>query len=320
MPVACPIEGSRARSHDHSRPGLRFSYVQPCSVRRGVQRPSKQSVEADAEPVAPRARVPLATFSVRVHTQGVARCRARTEDGTGPLCARKVKKEGLRCWQHRGLPTAPPRISQSPRSRTRSANKRTPMHEQRRQQREAIRAARIEDKQRERVRKAADYCNDILTDGWAEAVAERATDYVTDETWKRLLKSRSNQCRTLAQIAQRISAGKDKLHDWLGSFVSWILSLIGVGAAAREFAGELASNIPIPPIDAKIVAVARGIQVTGILLCVVRDENLTRCQCFIDLALVEAKTRVRKILVTAMGDWTRLAEFSLKENRQAMTG
>lgn len=186
---------------------------------------------------------------------------------------------------------------------------------ERRQRRSAAREVRIQEKQRERVQRAADYCSEILAAGWVDAVAERATDYVAHDTWRRLFRSRKNYCKALARIAQEILAGKKRLHDGIGRFTSWLLGLIGVGAATREFAGELVANIPILPIDAKIVAVTRGIQVTGILLCMVRDEDPTRCQCFIDLALVEAKTTVKKILVTAMGDWTRLAEFPRKEQR-----
>jgi hypothetical protein len=255
------------------------------------------------------ATVRLAAFSIRVQAQGMARCRARTKDGTGPLCTRKVKKEGLRCWQHKGLPTAPSRLSMPPKPRRRGASRTIPTHERR----AANRVARAEAKQRERIQKAADYCSDILTDGWAAAVADRAAEYVTDQTWHRLFRSRSNHCKTLARIAQRILAGKDKFHGWLGDLIAWLLSLVGISAAAREFAGELASNIPILPIDAKIAAVTRGIQVTGILLCVIRDEDLTKCKCFIDLVLVEAKTTIKKILVTAIGDWTQLANFPLQE-------
>lgn len=191
------------------------------------------------------------------------------------------------------------------------------MQQQERQQRATARAARIEEKKRERVKKAADYCADILTDGWTAAVAERASDYVTEQTWHRVFAARRNHCRTLAQIARKILEGKNRLHDWLGSFIAWLLSLVGIGAAAREFAGELVANIPIPPIDAKLVAVTRGIQVTGILLCVARDEDLTQCQCFIDLALVEAKTKVKKILIAATSDWIGLADFPLKDQRRA---
>ena len=47
-------------------------------------------------------------------------------------------------------------------------------------------------------------------------------------------------------------------------------------------------NIPLP-MDAKMVSVARGIQVAGILLCVIDNRDLTKCECFIDLAKTESK-------------------------------
>jgi hypothetical protein len=247
----------------------------------------------------------------------MARCRARTEDGTGPLCNRKVKKDGMRCYQHKGLPTAPPRLSKSVELPKRGTRGSARAREQARHSRAAARAARIEEKKRERIKAAADYCSDLLMEGWSETVAERAADYVSDQAWNRIFRSRGNQCKTLAQLARQALAVKDQLRDLLGSVVAWILSLIGVGAAAREFAGELATNIPVLPVDAKLIAVARGLQVTGIALCVIREENVTRCQCFVDLALAETKTQVRKILVTALGDWAQLAEFSPKEARRA---
>jgi uncharacterized protein (DUF1778 family) len=252
----------------------------------------------------------------------MARCRARTENGTGPLCTRKVKSDGLRCWQHKGLPTAPPRMPKRSANRQsgtgRGNTSRTTLRqEQERRRRATEKAARVEAKKRERIKKAADYCSDVLTDGWVNAVAAQATEYVTDETWHRIFRSRSNQCRMLARIAQRILAAKEQLHDWLGDFLAWLLSLVNIGTAAREFAGELAANIPIPPIDLKIVAVARGVQVAGVVVCVARGEDLTECQCFIDLALMETKTKVKKILVAAMSGWIRLAYFPPKEQYQA---
>jgi len=83
---------------------------------------------------------------------------------------------------------------------------------------------------------------------------------------------------------------------------------LGAGSAARAFTEELISNIPLP-IDAKMIAVARGVQVAGILLCVMDNRDLTKCECFIDLALVETKERVDQILVAAMSDWAGLARF-----------
>jgi len=67
-------------------------------------------------------------------------------------------------------------------------------------------------------------------------------------------------------------------------------------------------NIPLP-IDAKMIAVARGVQVAGILLCVMEGRDLDKCECFIDLALAEAQERVKQVLIAAMSDWTELARF-----------
>jgi hypothetical protein len=94
----------------------------------------------------------------------------------------------------------------------------------------------------------------------------------------------------------------------VGSFAGWLTSLIGGDEVTKAFARELATRIPLPP-DARLVAVARGLQVTGVLLCVANGDDLTRCQCFIDLALAETKTRVKKILLAAVDDWTGLAAY-----------
>jgi hypothetical protein len=167
----------------------------------------------------------------------------------------------------------------------------------------------MEEKRRDRIQAAADHCSELLSEGWADAVAERAADYVSQESWNRMFQRHRNQCKALARLAQRILYFKDQIHDWIGTFVARILELIGVGKIPREFAAELATNIPITPVDAKIIAVARGLQVAGIALCSFRAEDITRCQCFIDLALAETKTQVRKILAAAMDDWVKLVVF-----------
>jgi hypothetical protein len=155
----------------------------------------------------------------------------------------------------------------------------------------------------------ADYCSDFLTDGWADTVAERAADYVSAELWSRLTERRRKHCRALARMAKRILEFKDQLHGWAGALVTWVLSLFGVRVVVREFAGELAKNIPIGPIDAKMAAVSRGLQVTGVALCISGGEDITKCQCFIDLALDETKSRVKRILAAAMEDWVKLAMY-----------
>lgn len=81
----------------------------------------------------------------------------------------------------------------------------------------------------------------------------------------------------------------------------------------RAFTRELATNIPLP-YEARAIAVARGAQITGVLLCAINGEDLTRCQCFIDLALEETKTVVKKILLAGADDWVGLAAFPVRGN------
>jgi len=69
-----------------------------------------------------------------------------------------------------------------------------------------------------------------------------------------------------------------------------------------------------------MIAVARGAQVAGILLCVMDNRDLARCECFIDLALAETKERLHQMLDTAMSDWTALARFTPPSNRPDSLG
>jgi hypothetical protein len=228
----------------------------------------------------------------------------------------------MQCHQHRGMLEAGPRqTGAATRGRTTLGTKRRRLHTvalqtgpppSRSTRPSPDRTAAQERRRRERVEEAASFCADVLTDSWQEAVADRATDYVTEEIWQQLFRRRRRRrCKILADIASAILAGKKKLHDLVGSIASWFASLMGGDRVVQAFVRQLASNIPLPP-DAKLVAAARGIQVTGILLCLANGDDLTRCQCFIELALSETKTRIKKILVAAINDWTGLADFPAK--------
>ncbi|HKN52818.1 MAG TPA: hypothetical protein VJX66_09970, partial [Amycolatopsis sp.] len=70
---------------------------------------------------------------------------------------------------------------------------------------------------------------------------------------------------------------------------------------------------------AKFTAVARGVQLTGIMLCLAAGRDLTHCPCFIELALNETKDRVKKILTAALDDWTNLASFPAPEHATNIT-
>ena len=153
------------------------------------------------------------------------------------------------------------------------------------------------------------FCADSLSDGWQAAVAGQVTEYA-GSTWERLVRShRKRSCRALARIARSILQAKTQLHKDVGRLFGWVAGAFGAGDAARAFTEELASNIPLGPLDVKMIAVARGVQIAGILLCVIDNRDLTKCECFIDLALAETKERVNQILVAATSGWTGLARF-----------
>jgi hypothetical protein len=166
-----------------------------------------------------------------------------------------------------------------------------------------------EQRQKKRVDEAVKLCSEVLSDGWQETAASRATDYVSEQTWHALFRRRrTRHCRALADLAASVLTGKEKLHDLIGSLARWIAAFLGVGSVEQKLISELTSKLPLPW-DSKMVAVARGIQVTGILLCLADGRELSRCQCFIELALTETKARVKHILVAAIEDWTHLAAF-----------
>jgi hypothetical protein len=98
------------------------------------------------------------------------------------------------------------------------------------------------------------------------------------------------------------------IHKGFGKLFGWFVSKLGTNGATRAFTEELASNLPLPP-DAKMIAVARGLQVAGILLCVMDGKRLEHCDCFIDLARTETEERVKQILMAGMSDWVNLARF-----------
>lgn len=245
-------------------------------------------------------------------------CRALIDPRTGRLCTQPVREEGLRCYWHKGWPEGRSRSSRPPAQRKKRAATAPSYSLPPRPPRQTVsRAERQERRREERVQKAAEYCADVLTSGWAETVAERATAYVSDPTWERLFRGRYRaRCKTLAQIAAAILDAKQEMHNLLGWLASGLASLLGAGGAAQAFTDELVSNLPLP-VDAKFIAAARGVQITGIVLCVWNGDALTNCECFLQLALAETKTQVKKLLVAASGDWIKLAAFTPRVPRSA---
>jgi hypothetical protein len=246
-----------------------------------------------------------------------------TSTDNGTPCENPVRPGERRCWRHGGsrAPSSGGRrtartqatASRTPRPTTRHLDPETvawqstvPVPSRRQPRPELPPSRRV--LERERVKEAANFCADSLSGSWQEVVADRATDYA-QTTWERLSRSRRKRnCKKLARMAREILKARNQIHTLAGELAGAAASVVGVRGAGLDFTKELAANIPLP-IDAKMVAVARSVQVAGILLCVMDNRDLTRCECFIEMAKSETKERVDGILVAAMSDWAGLARF-----------
>ena len=163
-------------------------------------------------------------------------------------------------------------------------------------------------KERERVEKTAQICADLIANGWQDTVADQIAAYAPT-TWVRLRRSNHRRtCKALARMASFVLRTKTLIHKGVGKLFGMLVGGLGAGDAARAFAEELASNIPLPT-DVKMIAVARGLQVTGIVLCLMDGKTLDQCDCFIDLVRAETGERVKQILSAGMSDWVDLARF-----------
>jgi hypothetical protein len=158
-------------------------------------------------------------------------------------------------------------------------------------------------KNREHTQQIASLYVDVLDEGWQKAVTDRAVDSATEAAWQQLFRQhRDRDCTELAHLAAHL------LHvpDMMGDAASEITKRAGGGPIVQAFAHKLASRLPLGPLGAHIVAVARGLQITGILICVIDERPLTQCPCFIDLTLAETRTRAKELLTAATADWTGL--------------
>jgi hypothetical protein len=156
-----------------------------------------------------------------------------------------------------------------------------------------------------RLREAASYVTGALYNGWADAVAERAAKYVTQQTWWRIRSGwPRRRCDRLARLALRILEVKNQLHEATGSATAALTKLLGRSKIEGVFAAELAERIP-QPWDTKLDTLARSIRITGVMLCVSAGRNLRQCACFCDLAETAGKEQAKRLLLSAADNyWT----------------
>jgi hypothetical protein len=220
---------------------------------------------------------------------------------------------------HRGLPDPLPPVPRPRRpahrqpgatgaNRGAQAEERRREREQRQRERAVQRERREEHRERRRLEEAAAFCKKAIDEGAIDAAKERGAEYITDLTWARITRDWSGQnCDALARIAEallnapnvlrrRISALLnpvfDRLEEWLAKsaalrrlFELPLLRRVTQRMAARlarivaqELFERLAVRIPLP--SQKLTAVARAIQMTGIIVCYLGQRDLTTCACF----------------------------------------
>lgn len=155
------------------------------------------------------------------------------------------------------------------------------------------------------VKSAAEYCAAIIKDGTVEATVERVADYATKETWNFLKRKwRRFRCRWLNELANAVLAAKKQYHQLTVAIISKILSPALRHKTEQQFAMELARNIPLPG-DSKFTAIAQGIRIVGVGLCVAQDISPERCFCFEALALEFGKEATKKLLIAEGDTWMR---------------
>jgi hypothetical protein len=121
----------------------------------------------------------------------------------------------------------------------------------------------------------------VLADGLRPTIADRVADRVVDYLgWSGRWRLRTRRwsgvdCRLLAQTAKAVLDLKRKLHDVTGEAVSRLLPP-DTPRFHRMLIKKIAARVPLPP-DIKLEAIARGLQIIGIFMCIVGNMRLERC-------------------------------------------
>jgi hypothetical protein len=182
------------------------------------------------------------------------------------------------------------------------AQRRSPSQPLRHPMSEALRKRLVDET---KVKAAADYCADVIENGAVAATAERVADHVSKEAWKRLKRRwRRRRCRWLNEIAEAILAAKKKYHALTASLLTSLLGRAFGHKAENAFVRELATSIPLPG-DAKFVALAQGIRIVGVGLCVAQYGAPEQCYCFEALALRYGKEATKKLLIAEGDMWMK---------------
>jgi hypothetical protein len=156
------------------------------------------------------------------------------------------------------------------------------------------------------IEEAFEYFSEVLDGNLIDAAASNAADYVGAKIWSELTRDWSGRnCRWLARLARRALNGMDWLHGWVARIVVFLLELFGLPRIVCLFGRTLAKRIPLPG-GHELKMVARGMQIAGIVICILDGRDLRKCSCFVDVVLEEGKERLQRLMEKAAGDWRDL--------------
>jgi hypothetical protein len=152
---------------------------------------------------------------------------------------------------------------------------------------------------------SAAFVADVLTDGLnatlAGALSDRVTQYLGVEEKQRLYRRlrrwrrKGVDCELLAEAARAVLRLKRQAHELVGEAVSDMFDrlLRDLSRFQRLLVKKVVAKLPLPW-DVKLAAIARGLQVIGIWMCLVQELPLERCPCLQMLSVALVKERIEQ--------------------------
>ena len=157
-------------------------------------------------------------------------------------------------------------------------------------------------------REAAKLCAAAILDQSVLTVFEnQITDLVDAELVHELMQGwDGKQCDDLAKVAKKLLGVSSYLRKILQIVADWLLMKAGYGDLVRLIVCQLVVVVPVPW-NAKLVAAARIIQISGICLCFAND-RLLECRCLHDLVEFEGMQAIGRLTTSAIRDWREIAD------------
>jgi hypothetical protein len=149
----------------------------------------------------------------------------------------------------------------------------------------------------------AEWCAELLDEPAVDVISARAAKYATEEVWRALVEQhqRPGGCADLAQAARALLDMRKKIRAYATG------AMPGAHPFAEAFVVEVLSRLVMLPFEAQLAAAARGLQIAGICVCVLRGE-LADCACLKDVLKVEGEGKVEALGAGAMEDWRELPD------------